>query len=124
MGPPIYRRDERTAAPPAPAPAPSSTTEQEGRHEPRPWLAAASCAQASVFICTWLVLGSKGVAIISAGYGLAERVLVELERCALSGHPIGRSTTNGMIARTAELHSLSMTALGGSWHVDHDLGFF
>jgi hypothetical protein len=31
-----------------------------------------------------------------------------------SGHPMGRSTTNGMIARTAELHSLSVTALGGS----------
>jgi hypothetical protein len=28
----------------------------------------------------YMVLGSKGVAIISAGYGLAERVLVELER--------------------------------------------
>ena len=31
-----------------------------------------------------------------------------------SGHPMGRSTTSGMIARTAELHSLSVTALGGS----------
>jgi hypothetical protein len=32
-----------------------------------------------------------------------------------SGHPMGRSTTNGMIARTAaELHSLSVAALGGS----------